>query len=146
MGPMPGGGHEAPTDDETFLRGVQMTDDRGYAEFSSIFPGWYAGRTVHVHAKVHVGSYIEDGFAEGGHVSHTGQFFFAEDLTRAVAQLAPYRSNRTTRTTNGQDMHYNLGHGSGVLTVVPRDRYHLGHGLLATITVAVDPDATPKPV
>lgn len=145
-GPPPGGGHESPTDDETFLRGVQMTDERGYAEFSSIFPGWYAGRAVHVHAKIHIGRYIEGGFADGGHVAHTGQFFFAEGLTRSVAPVAPYRGNHTARTTNAQDMHYNAGGAAGMLTVVPRDRYHLTRGLLATVTVAVDPDATPHPV
>src|SRR4051794_5075922 len=54
-GPVPGG-YATPTGAETFLRGVQMTDDRGYAEFSTIFPGWYAGRAVHIHARVHVGA------------------------------------------------------------------------------------------
>jgi protocatechuate 3,4-dioxygenase beta subunit len=142
----PGRGHESPADGETFLRGVQMTDERGYAEFSSIFPGWYAGRAVHVHAKVHIGRYIESGLAGGGHVAHTGQLFVAEDLTRSVAPLAPYRRNHTARTTNAQDRHYDAGGAAGMLTVVPRDRYHLTHGLLATVTVAVDPDATPKPV
>jgi protocatechuate 3,4-dioxygenase beta subunit len=132
--------------DGTGLRGVQMTDGRGYAEFSSIFPGWYAARAVHVHAKVHIGRYVEDGHAGGGHVAHTGQFFFAEDLTRSVAPLAPYHGNRTARTTNGQDRHYNAGGAAGMLTVVPRDRYHLTHGVLATVTVAVDPEATPEPV
>jgi protocatechuate 3,4-dioxygenase beta subunit len=145
-GPGGAGGHAEPTDNETFLRGVQMTDERGTAEFSSLFPGWYAGRTVHLHAKVHVGAYITDGLAQGGHVSHTGQFFFTEDLTRAVSKLAPYRSNKTPRTTNAQDMHYNRGGAAGLLSVVPRDRHHLSDGLLSTITVSVDPDATPAPV
>ncbi len=98
---------------------------------------------VHIHAKVHVGAYITDGLAQGGHVTHTGQFFFTEDLTRAVSKLAPYRSNKTPRTTNAQDMHYNRGGAAGLLSVVPRDRHHLPDGLLSTITVSVDPDATP---
>jgi protocatechuate 3,4-dioxygenase beta subunit len=119
------------------VRGVRTTDDRGYAEFSTIFPGWYAGRAVHVHAEVRV--------AGREPVAHTGQFFVAEDLTRSVAQLAPYRRNRTARTTNGQDAHYTAGGSAGMLTVVPRDRYHLADGLLATVTVAVDPDANPTP-
>lgn len=39
----------------TFLRGVQPTDADGAAEFLTIYPGWYAGRTVHIHMQVHVG-------------------------------------------------------------------------------------------
>jgi histidinol-phosphatase len=76
-----------------------MTDSRGAAEFSTVFPGWYAGRAVHIHTKVHVGAYISGGMSQGGHVSHTGQLFFAEDLTRQVAALTPYKTNRTVRTT-----------------------------------------------
>jgi protocatechuate 3,4-dioxygenase beta subunit len=39
---------------ETFLRGAQVTDRDGTVEFTTIYPGGYSGRTVHIHAKVHV--------------------------------------------------------------------------------------------
>ena len=39
---------------ETYLRGAQVTDREGKAEFRTIYPGWYPGRTVHIHAKVHL--------------------------------------------------------------------------------------------
>src|SRR4051794_29166463 len=48
----------------TFLRGVQRTDRNGLAVFDTIYPGWYHGRAVHIHVKVHV----------AGNVVHTGQF------------------------------------------------------------------------
>ena len=41
-------------DGETFLRGAQVTNAQGIAEFLTIYPGWYQGRTVHIHAKVHL--------------------------------------------------------------------------------------------
>lgn len=47
----PGG---ARTDDETYLRGAQVTNGEGVVEFRTIYPGWYQGRTVHIHAKVHL--------------------------------------------------------------------------------------------
>jgi protocatechuate 3,4-dioxygenase beta subunit len=39
---------------ERFLRGAQATNEDGIAKFTTIYPGWYEGRTVHVHAKVHL--------------------------------------------------------------------------------------------
>ena len=39
---------------ETYLRGAQVTNRDGVAEFTTIYPGWYPGRTIHIHAKVHL--------------------------------------------------------------------------------------------
>ena len=76
----------------TFLRGIQRTDANGIAVFQTIYPGWYMGRTVHIHVKVHL----------GGRVVHTGQLFFADSLTDTVYRKTPYsrRPNRTTRNAN----------------------------------------------
>ena len=52
----------------TFMRGVQKTDATGLARFRTVWPGWYQGRTVHIHVKVHV----------GGNVVHTGQLYFPD--------------------------------------------------------------------
>lgn len=53
----PGGGasaeENAGAEAGTFLRGIQTTDGDGIAEFTTIYPGWYPGRTVHTHMKVH---------------------------------------------------------------------------------------------
>ncbi|MGY4238369.1 protocatechuate 3,4-dioxygenase beta subunit [Bradyrhizobium sp. USDA 4449] len=42
------------TTSETFLRGFQHTDDAGIVKFHTIYPGWYRGRTPHIHAKVSI--------------------------------------------------------------------------------------------
>ena len=39
---------------QTFLRGYQVTDGQGQATFTTIFPGWYQGRTIHIHMKFRV--------------------------------------------------------------------------------------------
>ena len=39
---------------DTYLRGAQVTNRDGVAEFTTIYPGWYPGRTIHIHAKVHL--------------------------------------------------------------------------------------------
>ncbi|MEU9335088.1 hypothetical protein AB0D49_18245 [Streptomyces sp. NPDC048290] len=43
----------APDSRTTYLRGFQMTDGSGWVRFRTIVPGWYTGRTVHIHTKVH---------------------------------------------------------------------------------------------
>jgi protocatechuate 3,4-dioxygenase beta subunit len=47
-----GGSYSEPG--ETYLRGAQVTNGDGIAEFTTVYPGWYPGRTVHIHAKVHL--------------------------------------------------------------------------------------------
>lgn len=44
--------YQMPTNDATFLRGAQITDADGLVKFLTIFPGWYATRTPHMHLKV----------------------------------------------------------------------------------------------
>jgi protocatechuate 3,4-dioxygenase beta subunit len=73
----------------TFMRGIQRTDAKGLARFRTVYPGWYRGRTVHIHVKVHV----------GGNVVHTGQLYFPDSWTDRVFRRKPYsrRPNRDTR-------------------------------------------------
>lgn len=74
------------------MRGIQLTDANGLARFRTVYPGWYRGRTVHIHVKVHV----------AGNVVHTGQLYFPDSLTDRVFRRKPYsrRPRRTTRNAN----------------------------------------------
>ena len=76
----------------TFMRGIQKTDATGLVRFRSVWPGWYQGRTVHIHVKVHV----------AGNVVHTGQLYFPDSITDKVFRRKPYnrRPKRTTRNAN----------------------------------------------
>jgi protocatechuate 3,4-dioxygenase beta subunit len=134
MGPPP----PRQTDATRFLRGVQLTDKQGIAEFSTLYPGWYHGRAIHIHLKVHL----------GGHVSHTGQLFFPEDVTEQVSKLAPYAKRLSVhRTTQGEDHIFQSQHGSASMVSLTRlEKGSDAGGFLATVTLAVDPEATPAPV
>ncbi|CAL9484549.1 hypothetical protein SUDANB6_03110 [Streptomyces sp. enrichment culture] len=137
-----GGGHEEPTDDERYLRGTWKTDKAGFVTFKTIFPGWYRGRCVHIHTKVHVDGTWTDGGYEGGHTCHTGQFFFAEEAVLAAAEVAPYSTNTTERTTLTEDTIYDRSGTTGGLLKLTYNKKDIAKGVLATITVGVDPDAT----
>jgi protocatechuate 3,4-dioxygenase beta subunit len=91
----------------TFLRGIQKTDKNGLAVFTTIYPGWYQGRAVHIHVKVHV----------GGSVVHTGQLFFADALTDTVYKAAPYAARGNPDTPNARDSIFVNGGKRSMLTV-----------------------------
>jgi len=118
----PGGGGSQPTDKKTFLRGGQRSDATGVVVFDTIYPGWYRGRTVHIHVKVHV----------GGSVVHTGQLYFPDSLTDTVYAKAPYdkRPNRDTR--NATDGIYAAGGAASTLRLARRTAGYVG-----TITMGV---------
>ena len=48
--------HQISTEGQSFLRGTQLADPRGVVRFQSIYPGWYPGRTTHIHFKVFIDS------------------------------------------------------------------------------------------
>ncbi|MFD5861062.1 intradiol ring-cleavage dioxygenase [Streptomyces chartreusis] len=142
-GPGGGGGvHQEPTDDERYLRGTWRTDRNGTVEFKTVFPGWYQGRCVHIHTKVHVSGTWTDAGYEGGSTCHTGQFFFDEESVLASAEVAPYSTNTTTRTTLDEDTIYPDNGTEGGLLKLKYRKNDIAKGVVATITMGVDPEAT----
>jgi protocatechuate 3,4-dioxygenase beta subunit len=83
----------------TFMRGIQRTNAKGLALLRSVYPGWYPGRTVHIHVKVHI----------RGNVVHTGQLYFPDAVTDAVYRRAPYSSRSARDTRNANDSVYRNG-------------------------------------
>jgi protocatechuate 3,4-dioxygenase beta subunit len=100
-GTRPGGGGASgggmadlvPTDDKIYLRGAQVTNGDGVVEFTTIWPGWYRGRTVHIHAMVHVSN----------NRVLTTQMMFDEALNTKVFADAPYSAHTGRNTFNNND-------------------------------------------
>ena len=78
---------------EDFLRGAQRTSGSGLATFETIYPGWYPGRTVHIHVKVHI----------DGNEVHTGQLYFDDELTDEVFAAEPYAARGERDVRNDAD-------------------------------------------
>lgn len=117
-------GHLKPINADRFLRGRQIADVDGMVEFVTIYPGWYTGRTPHIHLKVHVGE----------REVATGQMFFAKELSAEVYALPPYAAKGPADTTNDSDhVLYTARGGDGSWPKVVRD----GERLLGSLTVGV---------
>ncbi|MCU1322117.1 MAG: intradiol ring-cleavage dioxygenase [Acidobacteriaceae bacterium] len=145
-GPPPNGGDRPPamkpSDKLTFCRGIQLSDADGAVEFQTIFPGFYQGRTNHIHFKVRIGGHTENQTYAAGHTSHTGQVFFPEDFILPLMAQEPYSSHHIHRTTQTEDGIFTQQQGSrSMAQLVPAAPHYR-----AELTVAVDPTATPKPV
>ena len=106
----------------TFLRGIQRTDAKGLALFQSVYPGWYPGRAVHIHVKVHLGD----------DVVHTGQVFFRDSFTDAVYRRAPYRGRGTRDKRNADDSIFLDGGSRSLLRMRTT-----GKGYTGSITLGV---------
>lgn len=83
-----------------YLRGLQATDANGAASFTTIFPGWYSGRAVHVHFKVRVFS------GSATTYEFNSQLFFDPALTNEVYATSAYSSRGTPSTSNAADNIY----------------------------------------
>lgn len=89
----------------TFGRGIQQTDEDGVAQFETLFPGHYTGRTTHIHLLAHANATLFENKTLGNDIysSHIGQTYFDQDLIHEVERLAPYNTNTQELTTNARD-------------------------------------------
>lgn len=115
-------GFGAGSASRTFMRGIQRTDKNGLAVFTTVYPGWYQGRAVHIHVKVHV----------RGNVVHTGQLFFSDAMTEKVYKAAPYASRGNPDVTNANDSIFVNG-GKRSLVAVKKT----GAGYVGSIAMGV---------
>jgi protocatechuate 3,4-dioxygenase beta subunit len=117
---------------ETFLRGTQLSGDSGEASFRTLYPGWYAGRTAHVHFKV---------FLDAKNVL-TGQLYFPDALSEFIFRnIAPYsgrgRERDTINATDG--VLRDSGGGRATFCNIKEEADHYR----ASLTIGVDRSATP---
>ncbi len=109
-----------------FFRGYQITDTRGEARFVTIYPGWYEGRTVHIHFKIRSAPAARRSF------EFTSQMYFDDGLTDRVYADPPYAA-RGPRT--GRNQHDRIfRRGGDQLMLVPTAT---ADGYAATFAVAL---------
>jgi protocatechuate 3,4-dioxygenase beta subunit len=112
----------------TWLRGYQKTDAQGKALFTTIFPGWYPGRSPHVHLK------LRHPVAPNATYEFTSQLYFDDRFVRSVYTKAPYRAAGEGFRTNEEDGPYTAGHGEQLLVDVRGQ----GDRLTASFVVGLD--------
>jgi len=94
----PGGGTgTVVTTGQKFLRGYQITDDNGQVKFTTIYPGWYSGRTIHIHVRVRTysGTTVLSNFVS--------QIFFDETINNEALATSAYSRTTSRDTTNARD-------------------------------------------
>jgi protocatechuate 3,4-dioxygenase beta subunit len=115
----------------TFLRGSQVANDEGIVEFHTVYPGWYGGRAVHIHAKVH----LDDATVL------TTQFLFEDDVNNEILADGVYAAFGEPDTTNAEDgVTGGSAEEDGLLMLVLDDADIAGSRAL--IVVGLDPAVT----
>jgi protocatechuate 3,4-dioxygenase beta subunit len=108
---------------QKFLRGYQVTDANGVVQFTTIYPGWYQGRTVHVHFKIRNAEQTYD---------FTSQVFFDDALTDVIDAMEPYASKGQRTLRNAGDNIYQSGGDQLLLSLTPS-----GDGYAATFDIGL---------
>jgi protocatechuate 3,4-dioxygenase beta subunit len=117
------------TTGETFMRGTLFTDSQGLVAFTTTYPGWYRGRTTHVHFKV---------FLDTTNVL-TGQIFFPDALSQYIYEnVAPYSERGADRET--------LNSNDSIAAQATRASFayvkELADQYLVAMIIGLDPSAT----
>jgi hypothetical protein len=150
-----GGASQVNTTGQKFLRGYQITDANEQVKFTTIYPGWYSGRTIHIHFRVRTyNTTVLSNFVS--------QIFFDETVNNTVLAQSSYSRTTGRDTTNASHMVYRVANPEGMLAAVAGDRAAgvapgawvsiYGTGLAATTrTLATahlgqqhDPDLAPR--
>jgi protocatechuate 3,4-dioxygenase beta subunit len=100
-----------------FLRGYQVSDGHGNVRFTTVYPGWYQGRTVHIHFKVRMYSGSSKTY------EFNSQLYFDEATTTAIYSRPPYNQRPNRDTFNATDGIYRGG-GSQLMLRMAQDGTH----------------------
>jgi protocatechuate 3,4-dioxygenase beta subunit len=113
---------DVDTRGQTWLRGYQRTDSDGMAQFDTIYPGWYPGRTVHIHFKVRTGK-----------LEFTSQLFFDDALSDSILGDTPYAGRGARKVRNADDWIYRHARAQS-LVLKPE---HTAQGLVAQLRLGL---------
>jgi protocatechuate 3,4-dioxygenase beta subunit len=111
---------------KSFLRGYQITETDGSTQFTTIYPGWYPGRTVHIHFKVRAGG------KSGRGQELTSQLYFDDAFTDRIHAQSPYAGKGPRTVRNQRDGLFRNGGGQLLLSPVQS-----GQGYAATFDIGL---------
>lgn len=123
-----GGGGKDEGSGTTFCRGTQTAGDDGIVEFLTIVPGWYPGRAVHIHLRVHV----------DGEIVRTSQLYFAADYLESIYTEEPYAEFGSPDTSNESDGIAGDPETEGTLIALSPAETTAGTGTLGLLNLGVD--------
>ncbi|MEO8125718.1 MAG: hypothetical protein ABJF23_22820 [Bryobacteraceae bacterium] len=135
----PGGGTgTVVTTGQKFLRGYQITDDNGKVTFTTIYPGWYSGRTIHIHVRVRTysGTTVLSNFVT--------QIFFDEAINNTALAQSAYSRSGNRDTTNATDMVYRVTNPERMLATTTGDNTS-GYTSVITLGAAVQTPTASAP-
>jgi protocatechuate 3,4-dioxygenase beta subunit len=120
------------TTSEQWLRGYQLTDAKGQVTFNTVIPGWYQGRTTHIHLRVR-STYSDASSTSDG--TNTTQLFFDQSFVDTLdTTVTPYSAEGKNTTTNASDRVYaQQEKGANLLSLVGNDT----SGYVASVTIGL---------
>ena len=113
---------------QKYLRGYQITDANGNVQFTTVYPGWYLGRTVNINIRVRT----YNGTTLLG--TYDTQAFFNDTISDLVLAQPPYSTHGTRDTRNGTDPVYNSVNNAGLNLVSLTES---GNGYVAALNLGV---------
>jgi protocatechuate 3,4-dioxygenase beta subunit len=133
------------TTGQNFLRGNQVTDDNGTVRFTTVYPGWYEGRAIHIHIKVRTFEDSNENF------EWTSQFYLNNSITEQVHTQPPYSDHGQPDMTNEEDGIYTgpstdgliqSNAGEHLMLNMTQDDEEEGQGYIGTFNVVVNANQT----
>ncbi len=110
------------TNGKNFLRGYQVTDNNGTVRFTTIYPGWYPGRAIHIHDKIRTFN------GSVNTLEWTAQLYSNNTMNEQIHEQTPYSSHGPPQTLNEEDMIYTGASTDGLV------RTNSGNWLVMNVT------------
>lgn len=125
---------------ETYLRGVQVTDSDGKVTYTSIYPACYMGRWPHIHFEVYP---TVDDITDSTKAIATSQVALPQDISETVYALSEYKGSSSNLSQVSLNSDNVFGDDGGALQLAQVNG-GTSSGYQVALTAAVDTTTTPS--